>query len=587
VTRRVAFTQPITRVHNLFRIRTIVNAVTDFNSKKKFPGDEEIGMILAKEGLSKLRRWKIKDRIMRRARDHLLTASYIGLLSRSGRPFGYWSTTAGNQLRSYMDEECPKDAKEESVLIDRIMRLKLTNVFDLQQRKQYVKIRSRPCLYILHALEFQKWLHEHQLAIATGSDRCDPLLADRKTKLTLSEVRKYAGIDEKLLVQFYENYRIDDELERNMTRNIRPLLDWCESLGLITSRDLPGVGGRWYNLTDRGSQILSCYRKKVPIWYIDLGEAAPLKAALILFFRFLKARNLAAGPKLLNQSLLMGLVQTRVKECVNDLGKFSRLKFADDYSTIESEVDFTFEYDVPPEEADMIKSLLRKLGQTYDVRVEEILDAIELDEPDELRFSIQQQHESVKKKETESFANRTPSASEPILTKVSSVMPSVGVLSQYKSDFEKEVALFLRILDFNANKYQGQMADRCSKKHTIRFFENNPDILITNGITSLVECKSIGEWKAPLSDKSVPKELMTYQQMIGEVKPSSVLLAYEGTLDAESLSLVTSILEETPDVIFVTKNYLLNCVHQATKRERLLEVIKSPKNFDTASRVLR
>jgi len=166
-------------------------------------------------------------------------------------------------------------------------------------------------------------------------------------------------------------------------------------------------------------------------------------------------------------------------------------------------------------------------------------------------------------------------------------MPSVGVLSQYKSDFEKEVALFLRILDFNANKYQGQMADRCSKKHTIRFFENNPDILITNGITSLVECKSIGEWKAPLSDKSVPKELMTYQQMIGEVKPSSVLLAYEGTLDAESLSLVTSILEETPDVIFVTKNYLLNCVHQATKRERLLEVIKSPKNFDTASRVLR
>jgi hypothetical protein len=73
MTGKIAFAQPITRVHNLFRIRTIVNAVTDFNYKKKFPGDEEIGMVLARRGLSKLRRWKIKDRIMRRARDHLLT----------------------------------------------------------------------------------------------------------------------------------------------------------------------------------------------------------------------------------------------------------------------------------------------------------------------------------------------------------------------------------------------------------------------------------------------------------------------------------------------------------------------------------
>jgi hypothetical protein len=65
------------------------------------------------------------------------------------------------------------------------------------------------------------------------------------------------------------------------------------------------------------------------------------------------------------------------------------------------------------------------------------------------------------------------------------------------------------------------------------------------------------------------------------------MLAYEGTLDAESLSMVTSILEDTPDVVFVTKNHLLNCVHQPAKRERLLEVIKSPKNFDITSRILR
>jgi len=587
MTRRIAFAQPITRVHNLFRIRTIVNAVTDFNVKKKFPGDEEVAMVLAKKGLSKLRREKIKDRIMRRARDHLLTASYLGLLSRTGRPFGYWSTTAGKQLKIYSaDEECPKDAKEEAVIIDKIMRLKLTNVFDLQQSRQYVKLRSRPCLYILHALISQKWLHEHQIAMATGPERCDPLLADRKTKLVLSEVGKYAGVDKKLLFEFYQNYGIDEELKRNMTRNIRPLLDWCEAVGLLTSRDLPSVGGRWYNLTDRGSQILSIYRNKIPIWYIDLGDGAPLKAALILFYRFLRARNLAAGVKLLSQRLQTGLVEMKIRESVKELEEMLRLAFTKDYSTMVSDVDFTLEYDIPPDDTDMVKSLLKKLGQTYAVEAKEIIDAIELDEIDELRFSLQKQHESVRKKETESFATRTATISEPILTKVSSVMPSVGVLSQYKSDFEKEVALFLRILDLNANKYQGQMADRCTKTYTIRFFENNPDILITDGIESLVECKSVGEWKAPLSDKSVPKEIMTYEQVITEVKPNSILIAYEGTLDVKSFSQIVSILEDTPHVVFVTKNYLINCLHKPSLKQRLIEAINNPQKFDANGRIL-
>ena len=80
---------------------------------------------------------------------------------------------------------------------------------------------------------------------------------------------------------------------------------------------------------------------------------------------------------------------------------------------------------------------------------------------------------------------------------------------------------------------------------------------------------------------------MTYEQMISEVKPNSVLIAYEGTLDAQSLTLVTSILEDTPDVVFVTKNFLLNCVHQPQKRTRLAEVLTSPRNFDKISRMLR
>jgi len=530
----------------------------------------------------------MKDRIMRRARDHLLTASYMGLLSRIGRPFGYWSTTVGKQLRAHIgDEECPKDAKEEAVFIDRIMRLKLTNVYDLQQRKQYTRLRSRPCLYILHILKTKKWLHEHQIAVATGTERCDPLLADGKTKRTLKKICKYAGLSKNLLLKFYKDYAIDEETKRNMTRNVRPLLDWCEALGLIISKELQGIGGRWYNLTDRGVRILSVYKNKIPIWYIDLGEGAPLKAAIILFYRFLRARNLAAGSKLLNLSLQTGLVKTRIKKTISELVKEQNILFSNDFTVLESEIDFTFEYNVPPEEASMVKSLLRRIGQVYGVKFTEILNTIELDAIDELRFSIQKQHEEIKRKEVEKFASRTPKVSKPILTKISSIMPSTGILNQYRSDFEKEAALLLRILDFNANKYQGQMADRCTKTYAIRFFENNPDILITNGVEVLVECKSIGEWKGPLSDKRVPKEITIYERLFDEVKPSSVLIVYEGTLDAKSLGLVASILEDNPHVIFVTKNYLVNCIYRLALKRRLIQMLKTPKKFETSFRVLR
>ena len=586
--KELKFTQPITRVHNIFRIRTVVNAVTDFNLKNKFPGDDEVAMILARRGLSKLRREKIKDRIMRRARDHLLTASYMGLLSRSGRPFGYWSTTTGRQLKAYeIDEECPKDVKEEAVFIDKIMRLKLTNVFDLQQRKQYSKLRSRPVLYILHILQTKKWLHEHQIAIATGTERCDPLLVDNETQQILSEVFRYADINKEMLLNFYKDYDIDRKLMRNMTRNIRPLLDWCEAMGLVESRDLIGVSGRWYNLTKRGLHVLSVYREKIPIWYIDLGNNAPVKAALILFYRFLKERNLTAGSKFTNRSLQAGLTEVKVIDIIRRLQKEQRLEFSKDYSIMDSEVDFTLEYDVPPEDADIVRSLLKEIGQTYKLKLKDMLTAIELDDLDELRFSLQLEHEDIRKKETETFSSRTATISKPVLSKVSSVMPSLGVLSQYKSDFEKEVALLLRILDLKANKYQGQLADRCTKTYTIRFFENNPDILITNGVESLVECKSISEWKAPLGYKSVPKTIMIYQQLIAEVKPSSVLIVYEGTLDAKSINVVISILDDAPDVVFVTKNYLINCIHRPKLRERFSRTIKAPKNFETASRILR
>lgn len=175
----------------------------------------------------------------------------------------------------------------------------------------------------------------------------------------------------------------------------------------------------------------------------------------------------------------------------------------------------------------------------------------------------------------------------PVLQRIKGLIPTTGVLGQYKSDFEKEVALLLRLVGLNAIKYQGQLADRCSKSYTIRFFENNPDILILNGIQSLVECKSIGEWHSPLSgEKSVPKEILIYQQYFPEVKSDSVVLVYEGTLDQDSSQLIRELIGENRDIVFVTKDFLVNCIHKLSHRDRLIAAIKEPRRLSAEERLL-
>lgn len=582
------YTQPITRVHNIFRIRTVVNAVTKMNLKKKFPGDDEIGLILARTGLSKFRKEKIKDRIMRRARDHLLTASYMGLLSRVGRPFGYSSTISGRMLKSYgRDEECPKDALEEAVFIDRIMRLKLTNVYDLQLGKQYTSIRSRPCLYMLYILRGKAWLHEHQIAVATGGERCDPILHDKSTEKIFSSVAKYGKPRKEKLFHFYEDFHIKSQDRKNMTRNVRPLLDWCESMGLVESKEVAKTGGRWYNITERGNRILQMYGKKLPIWSIDFGTFRSAKAAILLLYTYLQMHRLTVGNGFLRQKLKTGLVLSEVSNLVQDIEKQINLTFADNYASLKTEVDFSWEYDVPPDKREEVLTFLKMLTRTYSIKAEEVIETLERSYIDQLRFSLQKEHIAIRETLTGSFAKSTSISEDPILTRVRDLIPSVGILSQYRSDFEKEVAILLRLLNLNAVKYQGQNADRCRKSHVMRFFENNPDILIMNGIECLVECKSSGEWHSPLrTEKGISKEIFLYHQYMPEVKSNSIVLIYEGMVDGKAQKFVHAILQDAKDVVFVTKNYLINSIHKLVLREKLLKVIRKPRRFKAASRIL-
>jgi len=580
------FTPPITRVHNIFRIRTVVNAVTKENEKRKLPNDDEIGVVLAQSGLSKYRREKIKDRIMRRARDHLLTASYMGLLTRIGRPFGYSSTTAGRFLNQYgVEEECPKDTREETVFIDKILRLKLTNVYDLQLGKQYVDMRSRPCLYILSVLTRNNWLHEHQLAVATGGRKCDPLLEDKQTRSIVSAICQYDEPSKETLQEFYRDYNVRETDRKNMTRNIRPLLDWCESVGLVASKEVEKTSGRWYDITDRGRAMLGLYGRKMPIWYMDLGETPAAKAALLIFYQYAMASGFDIGG-ILDFRLRTGLVTRKVSELADEMEEDIGVRIVNGNSSVESKIDFTFEYDVPAEDRNEVTSFLKGICKFAHIKLEKVIGNVEVNPLEGLETILEKEQQSVRNLITGSFAERTAFA-DPLLAQIPSLVPSVGILGQYKSDFEKEVVILLRLLGFKAIKYQGQLADRCTKTHVTRFFENNPDILVINGIESLVECKSIGEWKPPLtSNKSVPKELLIYQQYFPQVNSNSVVLVYEGSLDTGSQKIIISILEDSQDVIFVTKNYLINCIYQPLLRERFLKTIREPQKYKPDDRVL-
>jgi len=577
--------QPITRVHNIFRIRTIVNSIADMNKRGKMPGDDEVGMVLAKTGLSKLRKFKIKDRIMRRARDHLLTASYMGLLSRIGRPFGYTATIAGRMLSSYKaTEECPKDETEGAIFTDRIMRLKLTNPYDIQSGGQYADLRSRPCLYTLHVLKMKPWLHEHQLAVINGAKKCDPLMTDTSAIKILNSVSGYCGLEAEKLTQFYEEFAIGSEARKNMTRNIRPLLDWCESLGLVQFKTLEELG-RWYSLTDVGGRVLDLYERKLPIWFSDLGSFPAVKAAILIFYQYAGLFGLNINRRFLDLNLRTGLVESKVSDLVMAMQKDLGIRFAEDYSKLELPIDFTWDYDVPPEQKDEVLNFLSLFVKPFRLNARDVVERLEKEYVEQLKLMLEGERVKIRTTVTSEFSKST-ALSDPVLQRVQDLIPSVGIMNQFRSDFEKEVALLLRLLKLNAVKYQGQLADRCVRAYIMRFFENNPDILVINGIESLVECKSIGEWGTCLSgEKSVPKEVIVYQQYMPEIKSDSVVIIYEGTLDTESRKFIIGILDDAKDILLVTKNFLLNCVYKPALRERLLSVMKNPRKYPASSRI--
>jgi CRISPR/Cas system-associated exonuclease Cas4 (RecB family) len=120
-------------------------------------------------------------------------------------------------------------------------------------------------------------------------------------------------------------------------------------------------------------------------------------------------------------------------------------------SANDPELDFTLEYDVPPENRADVQTYLKAICKIASIKTDKtqmgkIIHEVEIGPIEALEKVLEKEHQTVREILTGTFSQRTAISSDPVLAQVAKVIPTVGVLTQYKSDFEKEVVILLKLL---------------------------------------------------------------------------------------------------------------------------------------------
>lgn len=155
----------------------------------------------------------------------------------------------------------------------------------------------------------------------------------------------------------------------------------------------------------------------------------------------------------------------------------------------------------------------------------------------------------------------------------------------FKVPFEWTACFLLRHIGFPADKYQGQFREYCG----IRAAEENPDIVIEDDFTSLVECKGTGEWGALIKiDKRITGEMLFYQDYADTLKANSVLFVCEGKFSKKEFVVpAASLLKRKAEkVIMSTQGHLARALRDETIKTKLNEKIKNPETLDPKERIL-
>lgn len=553
----------ITRVHSLHRIRTVVNHVTFLADKRVQVDDMAIADHLIATRLSKASVTKLKDQIGRRARDHLETARYLGLIYRkkSGTKFAHFPTFWGKALSKYdIGQECPSDTLEEAIFVDRICRFKVANTSYLQEAGGvYAGFRNRLCLSILASLEQSKELDIYQIAAIVSE-----LLTLPDSQLEFPKIVSKV-LSEKWNKTYFQKLTGDNK--RDIARDTQPFVDWCKHVGLIAEKT--DDNSRTYTITPRGKNVLAYYHNGIPIWWASLGPWAEFAAAAIILFNYLQINE--------RKELITKLSEVEVRAGLFEAGTIDSIVREVTGLTLRQILrhhfwfDFSMSYDVPPERYEFVLQQLQHLLTTLGIKTS----------PAKIIHDVEWASIDIW---TAQFKEEADESSEALSKRlnIKAILPTSSIQYHFQSDYEAATYVFLLQLQhehFKVAKYQGQLTDYFTdEQHWNRMARTNPDLLVTNGFLSLVECKSIKEWGPKLiPNKSVVAELMMYSQFVtalsNQTGPSvkcRAVISYEGEIESKVFQAIHDLLlTQCSGVIIVLRSALQKALANQTARTEL------------------
>lgn len=551
---RTTIAPPITRVHKLFRLRTVVNDST----KTKIVTTEEVGKILVNRELSKASILDSPDKL-KRARDHALNLTYLGLFipHRYDHGFRYAVSPAGHLLEGYgFHDDFPRGLEESAVFIDRMLRMKLTNAYD--SRTTYRRFRTRPFLSLLTVLKMQA-LHIDQVHYLLGVKE-DLATDKRDTEELHSLFSRYTSNED--IVRFDKKFRLNGKLTRaEIGRTSKPLLDWCYQAGIAEMDN-----EFWCRIKENGVIAVNFYSRLAPVWWGDLGFDGQLQAALLLFYMALGSEGKRAERKWFEKGSFEALQALQEK-----LGVFDS-----SYSRLVKRLDFDFYYDVPVELRKGVRELV--IGLSRNLGFDEA----------EVKQRLRQLSISTILELTEEIKRSSKSEIEFASLSKAFGMDYVPRRESFQTPFEWQVCVRLLQLGLPAHPYQGELEGVCD----LPMASDNPDIYLRNGMKSLVECKSVDEWgdKGGLLklNKRVQGEMQDYQTYVEEVNANAAVFVTDckGYYEDEFMRPFTKIFPKYTKVILVFWSFLDAARKDAPSRGKLFKAVREPHPSSAQEHVL-
>ena len=550
--KRSTIAPAITRVHKLFRIRTVVNDSSKYLSDVKAGiNTNEVGEILVNRRLSKSSILESPNKL-KRARDHALNASILGFFIpiRQDHQFLYVKSRTGYLLEKYeFSQECPNDLHESSIFIDRMMRLKLTNPYD--SRRTYSRFHVRPFLSLLTILKHLN-LHISQIhyLLSQTNDLASNPAAARKLLGILS---KYPSYDDKSITQFNKNFKLEDKkTQKEMMRSTKPLLDWGQQGGLLTlGKDY------WCTITEKGLEAQKYYAQYFPMWQDWLPFNSPLASALLIIY--INALNKGIR---INRNKF----GSESREILDILQSKYNL-WQSSFSHLIRPIDFDLNYDVSYGLRDDVYLYLNQLSEDQKLKAPD---------PDELSILTISQIEGVLSK----------TSTERDQSQLSNALGiHIPRRECFQTALEWQICTRLRVLRFSAYPYQGEFEGETD----LPMAKDNPDIIMKNSINILVECKSRNEWGDLVKyDKRVGGEIYMYQNYAEDVNADSVVFIcdVDGFDKKKFIEQFIKQGQKLSKVCMVTWSYLDRIQNDNEVYQHFKETIFNPESKDSDERIL-